>query len=104
MDFICTGQNSCPEIVSGWTLSTMSILKGRYWMCSAGTTIHRRLIASNLKLTMVSIMPSMILKLRILSTLMMKKEVIEMPITITVHVFGITITVTVKSTHRHSAK
>ena len=33
-----------------------------------------------------------------------RKEVIEMPITLTFHVFGITITVTVKSTHRHSGK
>ena len=32
------------------------------------------------------------------------KEVRSMPITITFHVFGITITVTVKSNNRHSAK
>ena len=32
------------------------------------------------------------------------KEVISVPITITFHVFGITITVTVKSNNRHSAK
>ena len=32
------------------------------------------------------------------------KEVRSMPITITFHVFGITITVTAKSNNRHSAK
>jgi len=32
------------------------------------------------------------------------KEVLLMPITLTFHVFGLTITVTVKSRNRHSAK
>ena len=34
----------------------------------------------------------------------LRKEVILMPITLTFHVFGLTITVTVKSNNRHSAK
>ena len=34
----------------------------------------------------------------------LRKEVIAMPITVTFHVFGLTITITVKSNNRHSAK
>jgi len=34
----------------------------------------------------------------------LRKEVILMPITLTFHVLGLTITVTVKSNNRHSAK
>jgi len=33
-----------------------------------------------------------------------RKEVMRMPITLTFHVFGITITICVKSNNRHSAK
>ena len=36
--------------------------------------------------------------------IMFRKEVMRMPITITIHVFGFTITIRVRSNNRHSAQ